>query len=69
MIISRRLVGVALAATAPAWLVTPAAAQNATRPQTSALSRESVIETIRQAGVIRIGLSLFRPGAMRDKSG
>ncbi len=34
-----------------------------------ALSAESVIETIKQRGVIKIGLSLFVPWSMRDKNG
>ena len=34
-----------------------------------ALSSESVIETIKKRGVIKIGLSLFVPWSMRDKNG
>lgn len=62
---TRRLLGFALAASAAIGLALPASAQNATQ----ALSRESVIETIKQDGVIRIGLSLFVPWSMRDKNG
>lgn len=41
-----------------------------TAQQTSqAISSESVIETVKQRGAIKIGLSLFYPWAMRDKSG
>jgi polar amino acid transport system substrate-binding protein len=59
------MVGFALAATAAAGLALPAAAQQATQ----ALTSESVIEQIKQDGVIRIGLSLFVPWSMRDKNG
>ena len=34
-----------------------------------ALSSESVIETIKKRGVLKIGLSLFKPWSMRDKKG
>ena len=61
----RRLFGLALAAVTATSLAVPAAAQSATQD----LSRESVIETIKQDGVIRIGLSLFVPWSMRDKNG
>ncbi|MCB9943234.1 MAG: transporter substrate-binding domain-containing protein [Geminicoccaceae bacterium] len=43
----------------------PARAQDAQK----ALSSESVIETIKQRGTIRVGLSTFVPWAMRDKNG
>jgi polar amino acid transport system substrate-binding protein len=36
---------------------------------TQSLSSESVIETIKRDGVIRIGLSIFTPWSMRDKNG
>ena len=36
---------------------------------TQALTTESVIEKIKQDGVIRIGLSIFTPWSMRDKNG
>ncbi|GIX14987.1 MAG: amino acid ABC transporter substrate-binding protein [Paracoccaceae bacterium] len=49
----------ALAATAPAR------AQDAAQ----ALAKASVIETIKQRGVIRVGMSTFVPWAMRDKNG
>jgi polar amino acid transport system substrate-binding protein len=65
MSISRRLFGIALAAALATSLAAPVSAQSATQ----ALSRESVIETIKQDGVIRIGLSLFVPWSMRDKNG
>lgn len=65
MKIPRRLFGLALAAAAATSLAVPASAQSATQE----LSRESVIETIKQDGVIRIGLSLFVPWSMRDKNG
>lgn len=65
MSLTRRLFGLTMAAATAATLALPAAAQQATR----ALSSESVIETIKQDGVIRIGLSLFVPWSMRDKNG
>jgi len=65
MTLTRRLFGLAIAAAASASLAAPALAQSATQ----SLSRESVIETIKQDGVIRIGLSLFVPWSMRDKNG
>ncbi|MGI9490586.1 MAG: transporter substrate-binding domain-containing protein, partial [Geminicoccaceae bacterium] len=34
-----------------------------------ALSSESVIETIKQNGVLRVGMSTFVPWAMRNKEG
>lgn len=43
----------------------PARAQQASQ----ALASESVIEKIKQAGVIKIGVSLFKPWSMRDKKG
>ncbi len=58
MKLPRRLFGLALAATATIGLALPANAQE-----------QSVIETIKQDGVIRIGLSLFVPWSMRDKNG
>jgi polar amino acid transport system substrate-binding protein len=65
MNIHRRLFGLALAAVATASLAVPAQAQSTTQ----GLSSESVIETIKEDGVIRIGLSLFVPWSMRDKNG
>ena len=65
MNIPRRLFGLALAAVATASLALPAQAQSTTQ----GLASESVIETIKQDGVIRIGLSLFVPWSMRDKNG
>ena len=61
----RRILGIFVAATAAIGLALPASAQSATQE----LSRESVIETIKQDGVIRIGLSLFVPWSMRDMNG
>ena len=65
MKLPRRLFGIALAAAATTGLALPASAQSATQ----GLASESVIETIKQDGVIRIGLSLFVPWSMRDKNG
>lgn len=65
MQLTRRIVGAALAAALSAALALPAFAQDARQ----ALSQESVIETIKERGVIKIGLSLFVPWSMRDKKG
>ena len=65
MAFTSRLAGLALGAAAALGLALPASAQSATQ----SLSSESVIETIKQDGVIRIGLSLFVPWSMRDKNG
>ncbi|WP_170765041.1 transporter substrate-binding domain-containing protein [Ruegeria lacuscaerulensis] len=65
MKLSRRLLGVALGAVVATGVATSGWAQSTTQE----LSRESVIETIKQDGVIRIGLSLFVPWSMRDKNG
>lgn len=61
--LNRRTLGLAFAALAASGL--SAHAQSATQ----SLSRESVIETIKEEGVIRIGLSLFTPWSMRDVNG
>ena len=47
-------------------LALPSSAQSSA---TQALSSESAIETIKKRGVIKIGLSLFVPWSMRDKTG
>ena len=65
MRLSRRIFSAAIGAVAMAAVAMPALAQN-TR---AALSSESVIETIKKRGVIKIGLSLFVPWSMRDKNG
>ena len=65
MKLPRRMFGLALAAAAATSLAVPASSQDVTQ----GLSSESVIETIKQDGVIRIGLSLFVPWSMRDKNG
>tara|TARA_B110000908_G_C10247857_1_gene449904 strand:+ start:1444 stop:2268 length:825 start_codon:yes stop_codon:yes gene_type:complete len=57
--------GMAFAALTSTILATPAFAQTATQ----SLSSESVIETIKKDGVIRIGLSIFTPWSMRDING
>lgn len=58
---------IALAAIAALGLATaqPAAAQDTQ----AALSKESVIETIKKRGVLRVGMSTFVPWAMRDVNG
>ncbi|NVO58431.1 transporter substrate-binding domain-containing protein [Rhodobacteraceae bacterium B1Z28] len=65
MKLSRRMLGVALGAVVATGMATSSWAQSATQ----GLSSESVIETIKQDGVVRIGLSLFVPWSMRDKNG
>jgi polar amino acid transport system substrate-binding protein len=65
MNISRRFLGAAIALAVSAGAVAPAMAQTATQ----ALSSESVIENIKERGVIKIGLSLFVPWSMRDLNG
>ena len=61
----RKMLGASLAAVVATGMATSSWAQSATK----ALSSESVIETIKQDGVIRIGLSIFVPWSMRDKNG
>ena len=65
MKLSRRTLGMALAGVVALTGATPALAQQASQ----ALSSESVIETIKKRGVVKIGLSLFVPWSMRDKKG
>ena len=62
---SRRMLGIALGAALATGISSPGWSQNAAQ----AISSESVIETIKKDGVIRIGLSLFVPWSMRDKNG
>ena len=61
----RKMLGASLAAVVATGMATSSWAQSATK----ALSSESVIETIKQDGVIRIGLSIFVPWSMRGKNG
>jgi polar amino acid transport system substrate-binding protein len=63
--IMSKTLGLALAAVTSTVLALPALAQTTTQT----LSSESVIETIKQDGVIRIGLSVFTPWSMRDING
>lgn len=65
MILTRRVLGIALAGMVSTGLAAPAFAQTTSQ----SLSSESVIETIKKRGVIKIGLSLFVPWSMRDKDG
>jgi len=58
MNINRRFLGLALAGVMSLGMTLPAVAQD-----------ESVIETIKKRGVIKIGLSVFVPWSMRDKNG
>lgn len=63
--IMSNMLGLAFAAVTSTVLTMPAMAQSTTQT----LSSESVIETIKQDGVIRIGLSIFTPWSMRDLNG
>ena len=65
MNVTRRIAGLALASATALALALPAAAQDARQ----ALSGSSVIETIKQDGVLKIGLSIFKPWSMRDLNG
>ena len=62
---TRRIFAAALAGALAMGSALPVSAQDTRQ----ALSSESVIETIKKRGVIKIGLSLFIPWSMRDKSG
>ncbi|MDD9998287.1 MAG: transporter substrate-binding domain-containing protein, partial [Rhodospirillaceae bacterium] len=55
----------ALVAAALVGTIPTVPAQNARQ----ALSSESVIETVKRRGVIKIGLSVFMPWSMRDRNG
>jgi polar amino acid transport system substrate-binding protein len=65
MNITRRFLGAALGATLAASVALPALAQSTAQEVAAA----SVIETIKERGVIKIGLSLFKPWSMRDLNG
>ena len=60
-----RLLGAVLAFALTAGAVPAVQAQSARQE----LSAESVIETIKRRGAIKIGLSLFMPWTMRDRNG
>ena len=60
-----RLLGAFFSIAAVAGAVPTVQAQNARQE----LSAESVIETIKRRGVIKVGLSLFQPWSMRDRNG
>ena len=60
----RHLTGAVIAA-----LVAISAPQAQANEAQQALASESVIETIKKRGVIRVGMSTFVPWAMRDKDG
>lgn len=62
-----RLTNIIAAALAAAALAAPAAAPAQEAQQ--ALAQASVIETIKERGVIRVGMSTFVPWAMRDVNG
>lgn len=65
MKLTRRLMAASLGLALATGLALPGAAQDARAD----LSKTSVIEQIKEAGVIKIGLSLFTPWSMRDKKG
>lgn len=65
MKLTRRMMTAALGMALATGLTLPAAAQDARAD----LSKTSVIEQIKEAGVIKIGLSVFVPWSMRDKKG
>lgn len=65
MNITRRFMGAALALAVAAGGALPALAQSSSQQ----LSSESVIETIKKRGVLKIGLSIFKPWSMRDLNG
>ncbi|MER8499404.1 transporter substrate-binding domain-containing protein [Mesorhizobium sp. M1142] len=56
------------ALTASLVMTLPALSQTK-QPTQQALSKESVIETIKERGVMKVGLSLFTPWAIRAKNG
>ncbi len=61
----RGLLGLAASAMLVTGLAAPAFSQSATQ----ALSSESVIETIKREGVMKVGISMFKPWTMRDVNG
>ncbi|WP_050526144.1 transporter substrate-binding domain-containing protein [Pseudorhodobacter aquimaris] len=65
MKLTRRMMTATLGMALATGLALPAAAQDAR----AALSQTSVIEQIKENGVIKIGLSVFVPWSMRDKKG
>jgi len=65
MKLTRRLFGAALGAVAAAAIALPASAQQTRQ----AVASDSVIETIKERGVVKIGLSIFKPWSMRDLEG
>lgn len=65
MKLTRRMMTAAIGMALATGLALPAAAQDARAD----LSKTSVIEQIKEAGVIKIGLSLFTPWSIRDKKG
>lgn len=63
MKLTRRALGLALAVS----MVLPGAAY--AQSATQSLSSESVIESIKREGVIKVGISMFAPWTMRDLNG
>jgi len=65
MTLTRRALGLALAAAMSLGGAGHALAQSTTQ----SLSGESVIESIKREGVLKVGISMFRPWTMRDVNG
>ncbi|MEM9428393.1 MAG: transporter substrate-binding domain-containing protein [Pseudomonadota bacterium] len=65
MTLTKRALGLALAA----GLALGGAGQTLAQSATQALSSESVIESIKREGVLKVGISMFRPWTMRDVNG
>ncbi len=65
MTLTKRALGLALLAGLALGPALPALAQSTTQ----SLSGESVIETIKREGVLKVGISMFRPWTMRDVNG
>jgi len=63
--LSKRISILAVLVIATIGFAAPAAAQQASK----SLSSDSVVETIKKRGAIKIGLSIFKPWSMRDKNG
>lgn len=63
--LTRRYLGAAVAGLLAVAVAAPVFPQTATQ----SLASESVIETIKKRGVLKIGLSLFVPWSMRDANG
>ncbi|MEM9231087.1 MAG: transporter substrate-binding domain-containing protein [Pseudomonadota bacterium] len=65
MTLYRRTMGLALVAS----MLLAGAGQTLAQSTTQALSGESVLESIKREGVLKVGISMFRPWTMRDVNG